>query len=197
MLVIVLLLLIGAAGVLVFAVSAGVAQWAWLSVLLCVIAGFVLLLARRRDRARAAVSSGPRHSVGTSDRTSREQERPERVSSAAEVEEPSGGGPAAAPGGSGADRLTDSRDGLVTEPDFDTEPPEQETDAADVLLVADSAIDVFVIDERPRYHRGDCSWVGERTTLPLPVREARELGFTPCSVCRPDRSIAEEEHTKE
>lgn len=190
MLVIVLLLLLVAAGVLVFAVSAGASQWAWLSVLLCVIAGLVLLLARRRDRARATVSS-PRRSTGA----------PERTSSVAESEGASGAESTAEPGTesgeSGADRSVGSQDRIAVESDFDTEPPEQETDAADALLVAGSAIDVFVIDERPRYHRGDCSWLGERVTLPLPVREARDLGFTPCAVCCPDRSIAEEEHTKE
>ncbi|WP_017974163.1 hypothetical protein [Actinopolyspora halophila] len=193
MLVIVLLLLLVAAGVLVFAVSAGVAQWAWLSVLLCVIAGIVLLLARRRDRARAAVSS-PRRSTGTPERTSSAEEA-EGASGAESIE--STEEPGTESGVSGTDRSAGSQERLVAEPDFDTEPPEQETDAADALLVADSTIDVFVIDERPRYHRGDCSWAGDRATLPLPAREARELGFTPCAVCCPDRSIAEEEHTKE
>nr|WP_218862456.1 hypothetical protein [Actinopolyspora biskrensis] len=189
--VIVLLLLLVAAGVLVFAVSAGLAQWAWLSVLLCVIGGIVLLLARRRDRARAAASASPRHSGGN----------PGRTGTSEGAEGDSGGESTEEPGAeselSGPDRSLGSQDALAAELDSDTEPPEQETDAADALLVADSTIDVLVIDERPRYHRGDCTWAGERATVPLPVREARELGFTPCAVCRPDRSIAEEEHAKE
>lgn len=76
------------------------------------------------------------------------------------------------------------------EPEPDTEPAEEDTDAADLLVVTDLTAEVRVLDERPRYHLGTCSWLGERATLGLPVREARELGFTPCVVCSPDRTLA-------
>jgi hypothetical protein len=75
--------------------------------------------------------------------------------------------------------------------DPEAEPAEEDTDAADVLIVTDLDVEVFVLDERPRYHLVGCRWVGERTTLPLPVREARQLGFNPCAICTPDAVIAE------
>lgn len=73
--------------------------------------------------------------------------------------------------------------------DLDAEPPEEDTDAADVLTVSELEAEVLVVDERPRYHLATCRWLNNRATLPLPVREARELGFTPCAICAPDRSL--------
>ena len=73
--------------------------------------------------------------------------------------------------------------------DTEAEPAEEDTDAADVLAVSELDAEVRVVDERPRYHLEDCRWLGGRPTLGLPVREARELGFTPCSVCGPDRAL--------
>jgi hypothetical protein len=76
------------------------------------------------------------------------------------------------------------------EPDPDAEPVEEDTDAADVLVVTDLDAEVRVLDERPRYHLANCRWVGDRPTLPLPVREARQLGFSPCALCTPDAVLA-------
>lgn len=75
-------------------------------------------------------------------------------------------------------------------PDPDGEPAEEDTDAADLLVVTDLAVEVRVVDERPRYHLAACTWLAGRPTLGLPVSEARELGFTPCAVCTPDRTLA-------
>jgi hypothetical protein len=33
--------------------------------------------------------------------------------------------------------------------------------------------------------------VAGRTTIPLPLDEARTDGFTPCAVCAPDRNLAD------
>jgi hypothetical protein len=74
--------------------------------------------------------------------------------------------------------------------DMDAEPAEEDTDAADVLAVAELDAEVHVVDERPRYHLDTCPWLTGRPTLTLPVREARELGFTPCGICTPDRALA-------
>jgi hypothetical protein len=76
------------------------------------------------------------------------------------------------------------------ESDPDAEPAEEDTDAADLLAVTELDTEVRVVDERPRYHLTGCRWLGDKPTLGLPVKEARELGFTPCSVCAPDRTIA-------
>jgi hypothetical protein len=84
--------------------------------------------------------------------------------------------------------LVDTTDG--EDLDLDAEPAEEDTDAADLLAVTELDTEVRVVDERPRYHLSGCRWLADRPTLTLPVREARELGFTPCAVCSPDRSLA-------
>ncbi|SHF33389.1 hypothetical protein [Streptoalloteichus hindustanus] len=94
----------------------------------------------------------------------------------------SGDGIAAGPPAGGESAvIRETRD-----PQPDPEPAEEDTDAADVLAVAELADQVLVVDERPRYHLADCGWLADRPTIPLPVREARELGFTPCALCAPD-----------
>jgi hypothetical protein len=51
--------------------------------------------------------------------------------------------------------------------------------------------DVLVISGRPRYHVGGCEYVeGHEESEPLDIVEARELGFTPCGVCRPNETLA-------
>ncbi len=72
------------------------------------------------------------------------------------------------------------------------EPDEEQTDAADVALVSEAEDQVVVIDERPRYHLITCAWLGSRRTIPLPVREARELGFSPCALCEPDATLVQQ-----
>ena len=66
-------------------------------------------------------------------------------------------------------------------------------DAADALVVSELTDEVRVLDERPRYHLADCPWLASRASLGLPVDEARQLGFTPCAVCRPDATLATRE----
>ncbi|HEY6425287.1 MAG TPA: hypothetical protein VIY28_19015 [Pseudonocardiaceae bacterium] len=72
----------------------------------------------------------------------------------------------------------------------DAEPGEEDTDAADLLLVYEMADEVVVVDEHPRYHLTRCRWPEHGHTERLPVKEARELGFTPCERCRPDAALA-------
>lgn len=72
------------------------------------------------------------------------------------------------------------------------EPPPQRTQPADAVRVSRMIAEVLVVDGRPRYHLADCASLGGRITEALPVAEAVELGFTPCSRCRPvDRLVAE------
>lgn len=71
-----------------------------------------------------------------------------------------------------------------------TEPGEEDTDAADLLVVYELTAEVLVVDEHPRYHLARCRWPDHALTERLPVREARELGFTPCDRCRPDTTLA-------
>ena len=67
---------------------------------------------------------------------------------------------------------------------------EEDTDAADVLVVYDLTDEVLVVDEHPRYHLARCRLPEHERAERLPVREARELGFTPCERCRPDKALA-------
>lgn len=74
------------------------------------------------------------------------------------------------------------------------EPTEEDTDAADLLVVCELGDVVLVIDEHPRYHLDGCGWLATqpapRSTQSLPVSEARDLGFTPCARCGPDAELA-------
>jgi hypothetical protein len=73
------------------------------------------------------------------------------------------------------------------------EPPVEEVEVTDLLLVVDLRDEVLVVDEHPRYHVGGCRWLAGRETIPLPMDEARTDGFTPCGWCEPDRTLAERE----
>ncbi|MGH3718944.1 MAG: hypothetical protein ACRDRI_08920 [Pseudonocardiaceae bacterium] len=70
------------------------------------------------------------------------------------------------------------------------DPSEEDTDAADLLVVYELTDEVLVVDEQPRYHLARCRWPDHARAERLPVREARELGFTPCDRCRPDTTLA-------
>jgi hypothetical protein len=72
------------------------------------------------------------------------------------------------------------------------EPPEEPHDAAAAAVVAGLDTEVLVIDEQPRYHVTGCRSLVGKPLIPLPAREAVELGFTPCGWCCPDRTLAEQ-----
>lgn len=69
------------------------------------------------------------------------------------------------------------------------EPAEEPVSDSDALRVAGLNADVMVIDGRPRYHLPGCPHLLGRVNQPLPVSEARDLGFTPCALCRPDTNL--------
>jgi hypothetical protein len=83
---------------------------------------------------------------------------------------------------------------LELDDDADDEDPPDEP-AAQIVAPADSArvarmtAQVLVIDGRPRYHQAGCVHLLGRDSEPLPVSEAAELGFTPCSLCEPDSAL--------
>jgi hypothetical protein len=163
---IVLLLVLAALGLLVPALTTSQDVWAWLSVGASAAAAFVLVLdwwLRRRSSTRTALAPMAAGPAALDQKVSADdQDELDR-------------GPADAP----------------VSPDQGTEPVEEDTDAADLLIVTDLTAEVRVLDERPRYHLAACSWPASRPTLALPVNEARQLGFTPCAICRPDNTLAE------
>ena len=69
------------------------------------------------------------------------------------------------------------------------EPAAQLTSPADAERVARMSAAVLVIDGRPRYHQAGCVHLLGRESEALPVSEAVELGFTPCSLCEPDSAL--------
>jgi hypothetical protein len=76
------------------------------------------------------------------------------------------------------------------------EPPVEEVAVADLLLVLDLTTDVLVVDEHPRYHLPRCPHLTGAATVPVPMDEARTVGFTPCGTCTPDRVLAERERAR-
>lgn len=83
---------------------------------------------------------------------------------------------------------------LELDDDADDEDPPDEPAAqivapADATRVARMSAQVLVIDGRPRYHQAGCVHLLGRESEPLPVSEAVELGFTPCSLCEPDSAL--------
>ena len=85
---------------------------------------------------------------------------------------------------------------LEEDPGDDEDPPDepaaQLTSPADAERVARMSAEVLVIDGRPRYHQAGCVHLLGRESEALPVSEAVELGFTPCSLCEPDSALLAE-----
>jgi hypothetical protein len=49
---------------------------------------------------------------------------------------------------------------------------------------------VWVVDGRPRYHRERCDIIHDQPVESIPLSQATEDGFIPCSLCEPDRADA-------
>jgi len=88
--------------------------------------------------------------------------------------------------GAGPQETGESVDDEEDPPD---EPARQQVSPADAARVARMSTSVMVIDGRPRYHLAGCVHLLGRDGEPLPVNEAVELGFTPCSLCEPDTAL--------
>jgi hypothetical protein len=78
----------------------------------------------------------------------------------------------------------------------DGEPPVEEVEVTDLLLVLDLTDEVLVVDEHPRYHVAGCPHLDGVETIPMPMVEARTDGFSPCGTCAPDHQLAERERTR-
>lgn len=174
MLYLVLILVVVAFGLLIAALTTAHTVWAWISVGISVFAAGLLVFDWLRGRRRVAATSAPR----VADPGPEPEPEVEAVAAEPvfELTEPEAPPPALAP---------------EPEPD-DPEPGEEATDAADLLIVNDLSVEVVVVDEHPRYHLTRCTWLSGKETIPLPVSEARELGFTPCARCGPDAVLAKQ-----
>jgi hypothetical protein len=174
-------LLLAAVGLLIAALSTGHVGLAWGSVALSAVAAAMIL--RRWRRAWLTRQDAP-------------EEEPDLL-----VEDESGAAELAgqhlAPRPAAAGRDGDPGSALAAStvasgdsPIGDAAPGEEQTDAADLLVVYELTDEVLVVDEHPRYHLTRCRWPDQAQAERLPVREARELGFTPCDRCRPDTTLA-------
>ncbi len=163
----VLLLVLAALGLLVPALTSAQTHWAWLSVAASGAAAVVLALDWWLRRRSGARAAG---------------------TAVVDHQVSAGDQPAVREGTEDQPAESPPDQALL-------EPGEEDTDAADALIVSELTDEVRVLDERPRYHLADCPWLAARPSLGLPVDEARQLGFTPCAVCRPDAGLAARERT--
>ncbi len=201
MLYIVLALVVAAFGLLIAALTTANTLWAWISVVVSVVAAALLVTdwlsgrrkARAGDKARPTVVTVGGARRDDSPESPDNRDRPGRADEfdepePADEEEPLP--PVAAP--ESDTEVTSHIEPFVAEaPVSDSrEPDEEPTDASDLLVVAGLNAEVRVVDEHPRYHLATCSWLGPRATIPIPVSEARQLGFTPCARCGPDAILA-------
>jgi hypothetical protein len=175
-----LLVLVGL-GLFVAGVLTGATALYWGCVAVCVAAAALLLVARRRIAA-AESGGGPASVAGT----------PAPTDAASGTAVPAGGSSPASAGGSGAGTGAAAAVPHVPAPRVDLpDPPVEDVEVTDLLLVVDLTDEVLVVDEHPRYHLAGCRYLAGRETIPLPLDEARADGFTPCAACAPDRNLAE------
>jgi hypothetical protein len=185
-----LLVLVGV-GLFVAGLATGVNALFWACVGVCVLAAFLVFLARRQLLRTAAAPAGP---AGT--------ETPAAKTRAAKVpatKAPAAKAPASTartPNADTPEEADTTKEEVAKEEPVEApsaeegEPPVEEVEVTDLLLVVDLTDEVLVIDEHPRYHLAGCRWLTGRETIPLPLDEARTDGFTPCGTCEPDRRLA-------
>jgi hypothetical protein len=175
-----LLVLVGLA-LFVGGILTGMTALYWGCVAACVVAAVLLFLARRKLSATPARTSvgAPAESAVPS-RTTTSAAPPERADTAVN-------------GATGATAASVAEPGVrqPAAPADLADPPIEEVEVTDLLLVVDLKDEVLVIDERPRYHLAGCVHLAGRAGIPLPLDEARTDGFTPCAVCAPDRNLAQ------
>jgi hypothetical protein len=206
------LLVLAALGLFLGGLATGAVAFYWACVALSAFAA-VLLLVAHQGMSRAAPARGaspgtpaagadgappsaPRHLV--------REERDDGLGRGDGVATPDLGEPVGTVAGPLAADLPDERTGgpagqpaATPDPaDDGEEPPVEEVEVTDLLLVVDLRDEVLVVDEHPRYHVAGCSWLTGRAAVPLPLDEARTDGFTPCGRCTPDRRIAELERAR-
>ncbi len=194
-----LLVLLGL-GFFLAGVLTGTTVFYWVCVAVCVLAAVLLFAARRRISQAEATPAGTALVAGASPTTaSAPDERPaaadptpaevpaaEAVASDAE---PAPRPPAHAHPGPGAGSSAPSTADLK-------DPPIEDVEVTDLLLVVDLKDEVLVVDEHPRYHLPGCRFLVGRTAIPLPMDEARVDGFSPCALCTPDRHLADRERAR-
>jgi hypothetical protein len=204
-----LLLVLAGAGLFVAGLLTGATPLYWACVAVCVLAAVLLVVARRQMTvwpaadASLRVPEPPTRSTTTPSgaviQVGPTSTAPVQTAAAEStvVVPTTGRAPAVGPlpgDGSPAGDGTRGHGGPVDQVAPVSElgdPPVEEAEVTDLLLVVDVTDEVLVIDERPRYHLAGCVHLVGRTPIPLPLDEAKADGFTPCGGCEPDRNLAE------
>lgn len=168
-----LLVLLSAGALLGVALATGETVWAWGSAGTSALAAVMLL--GRAWRVRRRSRGGGRHRPGAA-------RRERAAAAAADTAEKTH-----AETGASAHSPAPTPDGANS--------VEEDTDAADLVIVSELDDEVLVVDEYPRYHLDSCTELDRGAAEVVPVREARELGFTPCARCRPDAELAARHRT--
>jgi hypothetical protein len=182
-------------GLFVAGILTGATALYWGCVAACVVAA-ALLIATRRQLTAAEASSAAK----PADSATTPPEPPATSAGSAGSAGGEGGTTTTSPGGStGAGRGMADRKAAEASaasaraavPEELEDPPVEEVEVTDLLLVVDLKDEVLVVDEHPRYHLAGCVHLSGRTSIPMPLDEARTDGFTPCAECAPDRTLAE------
>jgi hypothetical protein len=178
-----LLVLLGL-GLFVAGLMTGVEAFFWGCVAACGTAAVLLFLARRQTTAKPD---------NTSTTPGQSGDRPEGAEATTAVGSDADVGTEPSPAeGSTPPAARSGVPAHAAPPAHLPDPPVEEVEVTDLLLVVDLTDEVLVLDEHPRYHLAGCVHLRGRTPIPLPLDEARRDGFTPCAVCAPDRHLAEQ-----
>lgn len=191
-----LLVLLGLA-LFVAGLVTGVTAYYWGCVAACLVAAGLLVSAQRAMRAEPGPSAPADRPVAPDEAppaplpgagSTAVAAGPAPVEAAASLREPA---PVGDPVSATAAPVGDPPATARPPDEEDAEPPVEEVEVTDLLVIVDLTDEVLVVDERPRYHVPGCAWLRDEVTIPLPLDEARADGFTPCGACRPDHTLAE------
>jgi hypothetical protein len=198
-----LLVLVGL-GLFVGGVLTGSTALYWVCVGACAVAAVLLVASRRSAPAPAArlpatastAKEKPAPVEDSADAPPRTDSRTRITPAPAdEPADASTGAPASTHRSHRAPDLADAGSHHAV-PENMREPPVEEVEVTDLLLVVDLTDEVLVVDEHPRYHLDGCRYLRGKETIPLPLDEARTDGFTPCALCAPDRHLADRERAR-
>jgi len=200
-------LLVVAVGLLAGGLAQGSAQLQWGSFAASLLAGLVLVVGelRRRARERRDPRSAARRRAARG-RPPRAHPEPAPAGPDGEVRRVSP--PPVPPSNPAMPRVDEPASGPATQhgpvtpgggiprtgPNGD--PPAEEAEFTDLLVIMDLADEVLVVHERPRYHLARCPYLAGELSVPLPLHQARTDGFTPCGTCTPDRTLAARERAR-
>jgi hypothetical protein len=166
----------------------------WLCVLACAAAGLLLVVARLRTGGVPPASAPSPSGPGTAGEAATAPAATPPATAEAEPGSPAAPAEPAPPAPTEARGAAEPpRSAGTAAHGGDGDPPVEDVEVTDLLLVMDLHDEVLVVDEHPRYHLAGCRWLRGRATVPLPLDEARRDGFTPCARCAPDRTLAQRE----